>query len=849
MPAPLSVDLQATFQNAAAQAYSARRPVGSHDLLIELLQFMNPAAALLGQLGVDEDDVYDALGQLDPLEPEPTGTTGYLRTRSQTMALADGSRTTGVLHLLGCVAALSNCAAHRILVTAGIDMARLRRQVVEWIALDRAGRLPTGLAQRTARAVRRQESGSAAPVGAPPQPIERPPGGRRTAGASPAQPAETAPASAQPSTPAQRPAVRAQPSVPARPPRADVAPAQTAGAAAGQRDNGQGAGARWALTESETPTLCALGRNLTVMAAEGRIDPLVGRERELEEVIDILHKRRANNPCLIGEPGVGKTAIAEGLALRIATGAVPESMADRVVVGLDVGSLVSGTQMRGSFNERMALLKREVAAADGRVIVFIDEIHTMLGAGASGEGVLDAAAELKTALAHGSFPCLGATTTEEYRRYIEEDPALVRRFQPVVVEEPSAEVALEILRGLAPRYEAHHRVTYTEEALESSVKLASRYITERFLPDKSISLLDLAGARARRRGLSEVGHPQIAEVVARTTSIPLEKLLLTESERFLHMEDELGRQVIGHQRVLARVCQTIRRNYAGFSSDRPIGSFLFLGPTGVGKTETVKVLADFLFQSRDALTRLDMSEYMEPHSVARMIGSPPGYVGHEEGGQLTEAVRRRPYQIVLLDEVEKAHRDVLNVLLQVLDEGKLTDGRGRSVDFRNTVVVMTSNLGSQHYGRTRRSIGFGAAAPTLDDQDDELSARVRDTAKGAFPVELWNRIEERLVFAPLREEEVAAVAVLQLADSSRRLGAERGIRFEAGADAVQYLVSHGGYNRELGARPMRQTIQRLIEGPIAEQILAGQVRRGDRLRITVDAETGRLAIDRLAAPE
>ncbi len=830
MNAPFAFTLQRIREEALALAAEAGRPLGSEHLLLAFFTLPNPAATLLGRKGVGEDDLLDLLEGPLGQQTDPPRTVGYLWDRSQRMALADGSRTTGPLHLLGSLASLDTALAHRLLLAANVDMADLRQEVLRWIQLERQRQLPGGLSEqplpvsRGSEAARR--SAEVAPRSSAPAPGTARPE-RRVAGATgdPAAPA------APPRPPAAAgPSPTAAPASPASPADASAAP---------------GPGERFRLDPQRFPTLSALGRNLTVMAAQGRIDPLVGREREVEEVIDILHKRRANNPCLIGEPGVGKTAIAEGLALKVASGAVPESMADCILVGLDVGSIVGGTQLRGSFNERMAALRAEVAAAEGSVVVFIDEIHTMLGAGASGENALDAAGELKQALARGEFPCIGATTTDEYRRYIEEDPALERRFQPVVVEEPSAEVALHILAGLAPRYGTHHRVQFSDEALESAVRLSARYISDRFLPDKAINLLDLAGARAHRQGLSAVGHAEVAEVVARATGIPLEKLLSTDGERLLRMEAELGRQIIGHEPVLRRICQTIRRNYAGFSSERPIGSFLFLGPTGVGKTETVKVLADFLFQSRDAMTRLDMSEYMEPHSVARMIGSPPGYVGHEEGGQLTEALRRRPYQIVLLDEIEKAHRDVLNVLLQVLDEGKLTDGRGRSVDFSNTVVVMTSNLGSQHYGETRRSIGFGAQAGGAGDEQDEMAQRVLQTAKRAFPPELWNRIEERLVFAPLESAQVADVARLLLSVSSRRLQAERGISFAADDSAVQYLIEHGGYDREMGARPMRQAIQRLVEGPIAEQILAGRARRGDRLRIHAVEQGRSLAIDRL----
>jgi len=840
MSAPLTNAMAILLEAARGLAAEDSLPLDSGHLLLALARSTNHAAALLCREGIDDEAIEDLLDQLD-LEPEPHGSVDRLWQRCQQMALVAGSRNTGELHLLAAMVAIDRLRAFRVLAATGVGVQQIRGAVLEWIELEKRGQLH----QLTSR--------PAAPGGAgirpvPPRTASAPASGRggSTPGAAAGPSAPSVPPPVvrdQPSPPAPArlpgPAVGGAPSRPPAP--APLGPAPPAAAPPREPP----AGARWRLDAAEYPTLTSLGRNLTLLAAQGRIDPLVGREKELDQVIDILLKRRANNPCLVGEPGVGKTAIAEGLALGIAQGRVPAAMAERVIIGLDVGGLVGGTQLRGAFNERMALLKGEVAKAAGRVIVFIDEIHTLLGAGATGEGALDAAAELKQALAAGSFPCLGATTTDEYRRYIEEDSALERRFQPVVVEEPDEELAVAILQGLTPRYAAHHQVHFTAEALRAAVRLAARYVTERFLPDKAVNLLDLAGARARRQGESEVGQRQIAEVVARLCAIPLERLLLSEGERFLRMEEELGRAIIGHRPQLQRICATIRRNQAGFSTDRPIGSFLFLGPTGVGKTETVKALADFLFQSREAMIRLDMSEYMESHAVARMIGSPPGYVGHEEGGQLTEAVRRRPYQIVLLDEVEKAHRDVLNVLLQVLDEGRLTDGRGRTVDLKNTVVVMTSNLGSQHYGETRRAIGFGATERGSPTEDAELTQRVLETAKAAFPIELWNRIEERLVFAPLAATEVFQVARLQIRHSSQRLEAERRISFVADDSAIEYLIRHGGYQRELGARPMRTTIQRLIEGPIAELILAGRVSEGDRLRIHGGTEGRELIFDRL----
>ncbi len=766
------------LDSARALASHERKLPGTEHVLLAILDGSNHAASLLGRHGVDSEDVEDALDHLRSSIHEPQNTIGLLESRSRKIATGSGAKATTALHLLASMLQLRQSAACRLLEACGVDLDGLRRDVGEWIAMESQHQLPpAGVSRRVAtgptRAAARQK-------------VQRP----RTKvepERSPRRPETREPRTPRPASP-------------------------------------------WSLDQKRFPILAALCRNITEAAARSEVDPLIGRERELEEVMDILHKRRANNPCLIGEPGVGKTAIAEGLAHRIVSGRVPESMKGRLVLGLEVGRLVSGTHLRGSFNERMRRLKREVSEARDKVIVFIDEIHTLLGAGASGDAALDAAGELKEALARGEFPCLGATTTAEYRKYIEADPALERRFHPVVVEEPDQATAREIIQGVAGRYEAYHGIEYTPEALDAAVGLSSRYLTERFLPDKAINLLDLAAARARRKGLSEVGIREVAEVVSRMADIPMDRLTASNQERFLSMETELARRIVGHRHVIERISHIIRRAYAGFTSDRPVGSFLFLGPTGVGKTEMVKVLADFLFHSRDAIVRLDMSEYMEQHSVSRMIGSPPGYVGFEEGGQLTEAIRRRPYQIVLLDEVEKAHRDVLNLLLQILDEGHLTDGHGRTVDFTNTVVIMTSNLGSEHYRQGQRAIGFGSGGR----QDRAtMESKVLAAAKAAFPLELWNRIEERLVFAPLGKGDVAQVARLLLEQSSSRLAKEKGISFEADDAAIDYLIQHGGFSPELGARPMRQTIQRLVEAMVAEAILAGRVESGTRLLVTV----------------
>lgn len=601
--------------------------------------------------------------------------------------------------------------------------------------------------------------------------------------------------------------------------------------------------ARYALEEEDYPFLTKYGRNLTEEAALGRIDSVVGRDSEVAQLIDILGKRRANNPLLVGEAGVGKTAIVEGLACRLVEMARQQKpFGERKIIELEMGRLLSGTHLRGAFSERLLGIKDEVARAEGDVIVFLDEIHTWMGAGAGGDGG-DAAGELKTALARGSFPCIGATTFDEFRKFVESDPAFERRFQRVIVEEPDQETALEILEGVRAHYENHHGVSYSPEALSTAVSLAVRYIHERQLPDKAIGIIDLAGSRAARQGQDLVDREAIARVVAEMAQIPAERLTGSDGERFLYLEELLAEEIVGHGEIVGTIAELLRRNYAGFRSQRPIGSLLFLGPTGVGKTEMVKALANVLFHDRDAIVRLDMSEFMEAHSVSRFIGAPPGYVGYEQGGQLTEAIRRRPYQVVLLDEVEKAHPDVLNLLLQLFDEGRLTDGQGRVVDFSNALIVMTSNLGAETFAEEKSHqsgrIGFAdfpSRARRKAAAEEARREQVLDAARQYFTPELWNRIDERLVFLPLSREEVAAIARLQLADSQRRLFEEGGIVMDYDEAIIEYLIAQGGYDEKLGARPMRQTIQRLVESAVARAILTGAVGDGGKLYVAMQGD-------------
>ena len=654
--------------------------------------------------------------------------------------------------------------------------------------------------------------------------------------------------------------------------------------------------ARQESSQEGTPTLNSLARDLTELARQGKIDPVVGREEEVRRIIQIISRRTKNNPVLVGEPGVGKTAIVEGLAQRMVSGEVPEEIAEKRLMMLDMGAVVAGTKYRGEFEERMKKIIEEIYTQQD-VILFIDELHTLIGAGGA-EGAIDASNILKPALARGELQVIGATTLDEYQKYIEKDAALERRFASIHVEEPTAEDSIQILKGLRKHYEAHHHVEITDEAIQAAVQLSVRYITSRRLPDKAIDLMDETAAKARldvttkvspivlleeeilqfeqlknqaiqhqnfdeaakfrkkelaKRDklekliekleaspktdyIASIGEGDIAEVVSQWTGIPLQQMEKKESERLINLESVLHKRVIGQSEAVSAVARSIRRARSGLKDPRrPIGSFLFLGPTGVGKTELAKTLAEAMFGEQDALVRIDMSEYMEKHSVSRLVGSPPGYVGFDEGGQLTEKIRQRPYAVILLDEIEKAHPDVFNILLQVLDDGHLTDSKGRKVDFRNTVIIMTSNLGAVAL-REEKSVGFGAK--TVQQNHDAMEKRIREELKNSFRPDLLNRIDETIVFHKLQKEELRQIVGIMAKEITSRLQ-ELNITVKI-TSAVSDVLAEEGFDPEYGARPIRRAIQKKIEDPLSEALLSGEIRFGQQ--VTIGATKGKITI-------
>ncbi|GKV55144.1 negative regulator of genetic competence ClpC/MecB [Sporosarcina sp. NCCP-2222] len=660
-------------------------------------------------------------------------------------------------------------------------------------------------------------------------------------------------------------------------------------------NNDSSVGTQGPSSSASTPTLDSLARDLTEIAREGSLDPVIGRSKEITRVIEVLARRTKNNPVLIGEPGVGKTAIAEGLAQQIVNNEVPEILRDKRVMTLDMGTVVAGTKYRGEFEDRMKKVMEEIRQA-GNIILFIDELHTLIGAGGA-EGAIDASNILKPSLARGELQCIGATTLDEYRKYIEKDAALERRFQPIQVDEPTVEESIQIIRGLRDRYEAHHRVKITDEAIEAAAKMSDRYISDRFLPDKAIDLIDEAGSKVRLRSYttppnlkeleakleairheknaavqsqefekaasfrdkeqkmkeelektkaawkekqgqkeSEVTVNDIAEVVAMWTGVPVAKIAETETAKLLNMEELLHERVIGQKEAVTAISRAIRRARAGLKDPkRPIGSFIFLGPTGVGKTELARALAEAMFGDEDAMIRIDMSEYMEKHATSRLVGSPPGYVGYDEGGQLTEKVRRKPYSVVLLDEIEKAHPDVFNILLQVLEDGRLTDSKGRTVDFRNTVVIMTSNVGAEAL-KKNRYVGFNLQDGERDYED--MKGKMLEELKKAFRPEFLNRVDEMIVFHSLEKEHLKEIVTLMSNELTKRL-AEQDIELVL-TDEAKMKIAEEGYDPDYGARPLRRALQKHVEDKLSEELLKGTVLTGGK--VIVDVEDGNFVV-------
>ncbi|HEY6881128.1 MAG TPA: ATP-dependent Clp protease ATP-binding subunit [Polyangiales bacterium] len=793
------VDLGGDVRALLAQAQrvaqkSGAQPTSGH-LVLAMLESSGDSGRLLEAHGARTAALY---ASLKDVEAEASNALALMVERARRIASDAGAAKAQTVHLL--LAAVQNVRseAHRGLSALGVQVDGLREALERELGLPRKATPPKPLPKQA----RAEAAVTSAPL---PRTLIDWEAQKRLAATPAPAPAPLVKPRAAPNVRLARPAPREKVEEVSEvlPLTVPEEPAQPS----------------FALDEKTFPLLSSLGRNLTLSAVRGEIDPVVGRDTEIEQVLDVLARRRGNNPILVGAPGVGKTAIVEGLALRLV-----QAEEDRVLIELSAGSLVSGTGVRGALSDKLARLRREVKNSHGRVLLFIDEIHALLGHG--NEGPDDLANDLKAALARGELPCIGATTESEYRRVFERDAALARRFTRVEVKEPSRDATLAIVTGIALHYERFHEVTYSRDALEAAVDLSVRYLPELHLPDKAIGLLDRAGARARRRQTSEVDRTVVAAVVSEQAGVPLDRLLMRDRERLLALEDHLGARVIGQRDVIGRVADAVRKGAVGMHGRRPLGVFLFLGPTGVGKTELAKALNDELFWSR-SMTRLDMSEYSEAHAVARLFGAPPGYIGHDEGGQLTESVRKRPYQLVLLDEIEKAHPDVLLALLPLLDEGRLTDGRGRTIDFTNTIIVLTSNLGVAAVKRTK-TVGFGSGDDAPRGREAE---RTVEAVRAALPPELFNRLDEVLYFPRLGRADVRQIAANMLEHIAQTMQREQGVELIVDDSVLDALVDLGGFDPELGARPMRRTIGREVETPLSTRVLEGNLSAGDRVRL------------------
>jgi ATP-dependent Clp protease ATP-binding subunit ClpC len=838
-----TAELGLLYRKANELAHQLSESVSTRHLLAAVALSHGPTGGLLSERQLTAERILDARDKA--VEPKASAPDRMLY-RAVELARKIGISEANAAHLLVAILSDGNCAGRRALERLSIDSARLRSQA--WnIGLGRLGRHAAHAVQRSAN-----ESASAPMVSRvrPATGITIPLFPAPEAGSSPRKTAKGK-AQSLPIMPERPlPKTRGARTEPAEP-KADVAEIgqdalrarSVAATNLGSAEASQTPGLtrveskkrgrtfdRFELDPKRFPVLTHVGRNLTLEAAQNRLDEVAGRVHEMDQTLDVLAKWQGNSPCLVGPSGVGKTSIVRGLALRIARHETTSSLDQRILVEIPVSELIAGTGVRGALAQRLATLRQEVKQAAGKVVIFFDEIHLLF----VGDAADESAGELKLALSRGEFPCIGATTAEDYRRAIDNDPALARRFSAIEVAEPTVADARRVLATSVKKLSLHHGVGYDDQALARAIDWSVRYLPARSLPEKAISIADLAGARARRRAKNRVEAEQVAEVVAEMADIPVERLLESDGERLLALERSIAERVVGHAAAVGRICSVLRRNAAGLGAGRPIGTFLLLGPTGVGKTETAKALAHALFHAETAMTRLDMAEYSESHAVAKLIGAPPGYIGHDAGGQLTEAVRKRPYQVVLLDEVEKAHTDVLQAFLGVFDEGRLTDSRGRTVDFRNTIILMTSNLGAEHTQmKAKRRVGF---AGTEDADSSDQGALVIGAARAHLSPELYNRIDECLVFSALSREEVKEIA-RRLLNGLKKSLSGREIELRISDRIIEHLVEQGGFDRCLGARPMKRTIARLIEAPLAELLLSGRIRRGTTVSIEMDGDS------------
>ena len=854
----LATEARNLVAHAQDMARGSKAPTTTVHYLLSAFVTQCKARQLLNDSGVDECRVLETFRDM-PRRDEPTRVLDEVHEQARVLADSSGSDEVDSTVLLASLLRVRRSLASRVLRRAGISLPELRAHVIGQLTfgVDRASSshvrsAETGLSSRTKPGNRASKRHRIEPmvVGArrssvagvdtiPKRATQRqkersidllhPEIGiakSRSGGVSERSPAPSEPASAvlRPTDSTAEGSSVAPAGEATQAQRSPVAKAPVASSALD----------RFVLDPAEYPTLCELGRNLTRAGQEGEIEPIIGRELLIDAVIDVLMMRQVNNPCLVGEAGVGKTAIAEGLAVKLAGQKDKYGrLGEAIIVELQVSSLLVGTSYRGAFSERMRKLREEVAKADGRIIIFMDEIHTIMGAGA-GDGPLDAANDLKTALSRGKFPLIGATTRVEYRRHIEKDPAMERRFQVVDVPEPDVDEATAILAGVAPTYAQHHGLPYGHEAIRSAVHLAKRFITDRCLPGKAIAVLDCAGAQARRRRKKQVMADDVARAVHVLTQVPMDRLLSDERSRIRNLADDLNKHIIGQKRAMARIARRVQRNYAGFSADRPLASFLFAGSAAVGKTETARVLARALFMVDDALVRFDMSEYSDSHSTSRLIGSPPGYVGHQQPGLLSEAVHKRPYRVLLFDDIDRAAPEVLALVQQVLDSGRITDNQGSVLDMRNCIIVLTTNQGAELLlaGSRPRPIGFGAPSKTVDpteDVDAALFARVRKR----LPDEFWSRIDEAISFYPLDDVSIRAVIRRNVQESSERLYSARLIRVVADDSVIDWLFGIDDLDPSLGVRPLRARVEEKVEAFLSSRVLDGQLQPGSAIRLFV----------------